>query len=602
MGEGCRVALLSMEPPIPDSEYTPFSYGVRRIQASVLADPGLSEVEVRLVEAQTLDPEAWIAEVEDLDADVVGISAYLWSLPTFVEVARGLKRSRPDRLVVFGGPSARPAMFALPPFRESAADIDALVTGEGEIAFRELLRARPRSRDDLGAVPGLHLSGRGGFQPTAPAPALDSLDDLPSPVLMKLIPTHRTVPLESYRGCPLSCAFCEWGDLDKPDKVFSEDYLAAELAALRDARAPSVQIVDAALNLNSRAFRNLVAAERRAGYFKDATLFASIYPTHLDEQHLEFVRGVAQARLDIGLQSFNRDALDVNQRPFRKERFAQVVEELSRHAHVEVELILGLPGDSPASFRETLDRARELPCKVRISHCLVLPDALLTHAPASWEMRFDPVTLMMRSCLGWSEEALTRERNRLIEMAYREGGEITPAMWSFPDPTRNRRRVRETPETRPGLAGVAPEIGQPAPVEIHAQEASQTPDAEDLAPASVALQGVLEERIRQATSGGWTFVEASTRPGELVVIMKTRDGTLILEMRPASPDARAYKVVGGVAFGYRSPRGARMSDGVLRLLDRVLQTLHAPARSALGLEGAPTAPTSVRVRRLPVAP
>ena len=38
----------------------------------------------------------------------------------------------------------------------------------------------------------------------------------------------------------------------------------------------------------------------------------------------------------------------------------------------------------------------------------------MTRAPASFELRFDPSTLMMRSCLGWSEEALSRERSRLI--------------------------------------------------------------------------------------------------------------------------------------------------------------------------------------------
>jgi hypothetical protein len=209
----------------------------------------------------------------------------------------------------------------------------------------------------------------------------------------------------------------------------------------------------------------------------------------------------------------------------------------------------------------------------------------MTRAPASFELRFDPFTLMMRSCLGWSEEALSRERSRLIEMAYREGGEITPDMWSFPGPREMRRPAM------PLGTGVVPPGG-----EIRVEGATT------LAPAGQDLQRVLELGIKEATSGGWTFVEASARPGEIVVIMKTRDGALVVEMRPASPTENAYKVVDGVAFGYRSPRGVKMSDGALRLLDRVLQRLHAPARTALGLSSPDGGPGSARVRRFRAAP
>ena len=79
---------------------------------------------------------------------------------------------------------------------------------------------------------------------------------------------------------------------------------------------------------------------------------------------------------------------------------------LSSVAHTTAGLILGLPGDSPASFRDTLRRALELPCRIRVYLCLVLPDAFLTRAPPEYAIDFDPITLQMRSCLGWSEAEL----------------------------------------------------------------------------------------------------------------------------------------------------------------------------------------------------
>lgn len=568
---------------MPDGGGAPFSHGIRRVEASLLADPELAGVPIHLIDEQTKDVDAWIAEVETVDADVIGLSAHVWSFPTFIEVARHLHRNRPGRTIVLTGPLARPAMFALAPWRDAIACISALVHGN-ELTFRNIVRLHDRSPEALRTVPGLHVPSADGWVSTGDAPHVVP-DELPSPIRMKLFATDRTVPLEICRGGALSCPSCGVSTGNASAGVFSEAYLVEELAALRDAGAPGARIVDAPINLNAEAFRNLVAAEKKVGFFKQATLRASIDPEHVHDEHLEFFRSVAHAHLDARLSPLNKDTGDGTQRPFRESKFAKVIEELSTFTDVEVDILLGLPGDGPVTFRRTLERARELPCKVRIFHCRVLPDDLMTRAPASFELRFDPFTLMMRSCLGWSEDALSRERSRLIEMAYREGGEITPDMWSFPGPREMRR------PSMPLGSGVVPPGG-----EIRVEGA--TP----LAPAGQDLQRVLELGIKEATSGGWTFVEASARPGEIVVIMKTRDGALVVEMRPASPTEKAYKVVDGVAFGYRSPRGVKMSDGALRLLDRVLQRLHAPARTALGLSTQDGGPGSARVRRFRATP
>ena len=45
------------------------------------------------------------------DPDLVGFSVFLWSFPFFLRVAALLKQDDPERVVVFGGPSARPVML-----------------------------------------------------------------------------------------------------------------------------------------------------------------------------------------------------------------------------------------------------------------------------------------------------------------------------------------------------------------------------------------------------------------------------------------------------------------------------------------------------------
>jgi hypothetical protein len=64
----------------------------------------------------------------------------------------------------------------------------------------------------------------------------------------------------------------------------------------------------------------------------------------------------------------------------------------------------------------------------------VLPSALMVRAPAHYAMDYDPVDLKMRSCLGWSEEALRRECEYVTSRANAEGGRSGQFFWIFPPP------------------------------------------------------------------------------------------------------------------------------------------------------------------------
>ncbi len=554
-----RVALAAIEPELSGGDYTPFSFGVRRVQAALISDPELAGVDCTLLEARSLDVDDWVEQIDQTGADVVGLAAYVWSFPAFVEVARRLKQRRPERTIVLGGPSARPAMVALAPFAEAAASVDALVLRDGEVPFREMLRASARSPSELRKVPGLAVRGLTGWASTGEPPA-SLLDDLASPVRLGLVPPGRTVALETYRGCPLSCSFCQWGEMDAPQSVFSVEYLTRELSALAAMGAPSAQLVDAALNLNSRAFKNLAEAERAVGFFRKAKLFSCLYPSHLNDAHLEFLSNVHRPRIDVGLQSFSKEALDHAERPFSEARFAQVMRELSRIAEVEVEIILGLPGDSPEAFRATLHRALELPCRVRVFHCLVLPDALLTRASPDQRVAFDPVTLRLSSCKGFSPDALAKERAYLDGLAASLRGEAMADMWSFPPPHLRGRGDTDEP--------------------AHNERAR---------PLTPALTAEVAFAVREAGNAGWRSGGATLVDGEVLATIHTPEGSFVLEMKLADEAGRAYRIFDGIAFSYRpeeEPGGGakppvKLSREALRLLERVAFAARGVARRAL---------------------
>ena len=136
----------------------------------------------------------------------------------------------------------------------------------------------------------------------------------------------------------------------------------------------------------------------------------------------------------VGLQSFDKEVLSHVERSYDEARFEDNLERLTDVAPVAIEIIMGLPGDNPRTFRATLERARSLPCALRVYHCVVLPSALMVRAPESYCMDFDPRTLKMRSCLGWSEADLEAEREHLTALATAEHGRTGEFFWVFPPP------------------------------------------------------------------------------------------------------------------------------------------------------------------------
>lgn len=561
-----RVALLCLDPWRVEGshDHRPFNYAVRRIQAAIVADPRLSHLELELIESSSLEVEELLARIEAFDPDVIGASAYVWSFPTLLEACRRARRARPDRVIVFGGPSARPEMFELPQHRGGARVVDAVVVGEGEECMQDILLAPDRSRQTLATIPGLAVHD-GARWVNSPSRRYAPLDSLPSPYQLGLMPQGVTGQIESFRGCPLSCTYCEWGDTGATPRTFGVEHLVRELQALRGLNAKGTWLVDPGLNLNNRAFRNLRQAESEVGALKALGNFrCEIYPSHLTDEHLRFLEDTRTTYTGIGLQSFDVEVLKGVERPFSESRFNRVVSEVASIVpDATVEIILGLPGDNPDNFRRTVEKVRKLPVSVRVFHCLVLPSALMTRASASFQLKFDPFTLQMISCLGWSREALEETCQWLDAFAHNEGEEIPHGgTWKFQRPGVSRDRVNEM---RPR----APEVRSRPTI---------PPEMRD----------VLSRRVAQASSSLQDVMALGRdlRDG-MRLMLRVADGDVVLRVTPAVAGERSFRTHRGVSYSYEV--GDSSPDAqTLRLIEQVMDAIHPIAEAVvLGIDVAP---------------
>ena len=151
------------------------------------------------------------------------LSSYVWNHDVNVVLARELKRRSPGALIVVGGPHIPRAPGPCGAFFAQHPYVDVAVRHEGELTLAEILSAIARSkvdpsdlsRADLSAVDGLTFRRNGDLVRTPDRSRTIDLSVFPSPYTTgefdHWIDGKFYLPIETNRGCPYGCTFCDWG-------------------------------------------------------------------------------------------------------------------------------------------------------------------------------------------------------------------------------------------------------------------------------------------------------------------------------------------------------------------------------------------------------
>src|SRR6201992_1582981 len=144
--------------------------------------------------------------VRALDADVFGMSCWTANRRGVALVAKLVRAVHPKAHVVVGGPHATPLAKEM---LAHHAEIDTVVTGEGDVTFLELLERLSAGEAGTGIVGTVYRDGARIVEAPERA-SVPNLDDLASP--HDYFSTHIVM---TSRGCPWQCTFCgaetTWG-------------------------------------------------------------------------------------------------------------------------------------------------------------------------------------------------------------------------------------------------------------------------------------------------------------------------------------------------------------------------------------------------------
>lgn len=342
----------------------PLAAGV--LIATARADPALAGLELGI----ELVRRPIAAAVAAYDRpDVLGFALYPWNATYALTVAAAARAAHPGALIVAGGPSVprRPAQAEA--FLAAHPAVDVLVFAEGELAFRDLLRAHRAGRpfDDLA---GLAFRRHGQVVVTAPPVRVLDLAATGSPFLDgtfdALWARHRErfamALLETNRGCPFSCTFCDWS-LTKKIVEYPRARVDAELAWVVDHGLSHVMLADANFGIRPR---DLELARAVAGHRARTGRPTSFYFYLTKNDHarnlatLDILHGAGIATwVGLAVQDFDPAVLAAVERDNIQTAEAGALRDLcgARGIPTYNELILGLPEQTASSFLATLAEA-----------------------------------------------------------------------------------------------------------------------------------------------------------------------------------------------------------------------------------------------------
>lgn len=298
------------------------------------------------------------------DNDLVGFSSYVWNRNYNYELARRIKTYNPKCLIVFGGPDlpiTDPFVFEKLPF------IDRIVKNEGELIFSNLLSSEDVDHEN---IEGLLINRDGNAISTGNGQRIDDLSNIPSPYLSglfdALIENNPSVTwnatLETNRGCPYQCTFCDWGSLTYSKvKKLDLDRVYGEIEWIGRNRCDWMSITDANFGMfaerDSAIVDKIIETQSTYGYPRRVALsWAKNQKSTVVDLAKRLTTNGFNNGLTLSVQSLDDRVLkNIKRRNLETNKIAEVFDLCNKKGvTVNTELILGLPGETVETWKRNV--------------------------------------------------------------------------------------------------------------------------------------------------------------------------------------------------------------------------------------------------------
>ena len=270
---------------------------------------------------------------------IIGIAVYIWNAFDIGELVRIIKKVSPQTIVVLGGPEV-----SYTPLRVNFDMADYIICGEGEVSFYNLCREL--------------LDGNCTQARTIHSPKVDfEAIALPYDDYTDFDIKNRHIYVENARGCPFECEFC-LSSIETKMRYLDINIFLDEIEKLWQRGARSFKFIDRTFNIKisyAKAILNYFLAKQE-DYFLHFEVIPDNFPEELRDLIKQFKAECLQ--LEVGIQTLNLDVAKEIRRNLKLDKIKDNLKFLSQetHAHMHIDLIIGLPSESIESFGRNLNQ------------------------------------------------------------------------------------------------------------------------------------------------------------------------------------------------------------------------------------------------------
>ncbi|MBF0192601.1 MAG: radical SAM protein [Magnetococcales bacterium] len=334
------------------------------------------EIEYYDMVGMRIDEAELAVRLKKFDPQIIGLSVYTSHFHQAISYAGFFKTLLPNVKILFGG--VHMAIFPLETLRYGPT-VDFGCVGEAEMVLPEFIR-RLHSNASLEGLPGLVWRDGEHIRFAGPAPKNLNLDATPFParhrvpneVYFNFISTYRNYTVfNSSRGCPYPCIFCESAQTQwrsrSAENVVAEFELCYENFGIRE-----VDIFDSSFTVEKQRVLEICRLLIAKGLHKKMVWNVRSTIKMMNDELLEALREAGCYRIFYGVESGNEEILKGLRKPVKLERAERIIKKthdvgISTFGY----FLIGAPGETLETARQTIDFAKRLPLDFAIFNTLI---------------------------------------------------------------------------------------------------------------------------------------------------------------------------------------------------------------------------------------
>lgn len=363
-------------------------------------------------------------EIYKKKPDIIGFSTYIWNLEQTLRVCEILKLISPNIKIILGGPEVS---FDSEDIMKENWFIDFIISGEGEIPFRQLLLAIFDGDRDFSSVKGLTYREGEEIIKNLPGSLLKNLDMIPSPyVEIDKSLEKKIVYYESSRGCPFNCQFCLSSTI-KGVRYFSLARVKEDLQRLMDMKVKQVKFVDRTFNANKKYAMEIMEFIMDKDP-EDMNFHFEVTAHLIDEDMLQLIKKAKPGlfQFEIGVQSTNERTIEAIGRTTNFGKLKEICKEIKsyKNIHQHLDLIAGLPYEGYESFKKSFNDVYEIkPEKIQLGFLKLLKGSGLRKEKEKYGFKFldiPPYEVLETNYIKYEEMLRLKGIEDLVEKYYNE--------------------------------------------------------------------------------------------------------------------------------------------------------------------------------------